>query len=190
MPHSIVHRINARTSNQAEIDEERLRQHSIPIAVNDITQSSTDEYNHHLARLSYLSTEQIYVIKDIRRRGKNKVVRFCNERERPNDHRSYMKIAAQNCRKRKASNVGTLFDEVDELKRVRNELEAKKKEYEQQVSTHGSTRPIHVHSSRHRFLTRAISLNTFIVKCCPVDHCHRLSWLNDPVGRSRHYLCI
>jgi hypothetical protein len=41
-----------------------------------ISQSSTDEYNRHLARLNHLSPEQIHIIKDIRRRGKNKVFYF------------------------------------------------------------------------------------------------------------------
>ena len=46
----------------------------------DITRSSTEEYNRHLTNLIYLTPEQIHVIKDIRRRGKNKVGRDINSR--------------------------------------------------------------------------------------------------------------
>ena len=68
----------SRASNQGQLDEEALEQYNIPLTVHDITQSSTEEYNRHLTRLSHLTTEQIHIIKDIRRRGKNKVelIRF------------------------------------------------------------------------------------------------------------------
>ncbi|CAF4446756.1 unnamed protein product, partial [Adineta steineri] len=50
----------------------------------------------------------------IRRRGKNK-------------------IAAQNCRKRKAINVESLLEEVDDLKRLKQDLEQRKKSFQQQI---------------------------------------------------------
>ncbi len=73
MPQMFVRRSSIRTTSQGQQDEDALRQYNIPLTVNDITQSSTDEYNHHLTRLSHLSNEQLHIIKDIRRRGKNKV---------------------------------------------------------------------------------------------------------------------
>jgi len=65
-----------RSTTQGQIDEETLEQYQIPLTVQDITQSTTEEYNRHLARLSYLTAEQIHIVKDIRRRGKNKVKFF------------------------------------------------------------------------------------------------------------------
>ncbi|CAF3374440.1 unnamed protein product [Rotaria socialis] len=110
-----LRRASIRSNNQRQLDEEALNQHNIPLTVNDITHSNTDEYNRHIARLSYLNTEQMNIIKDIRRRGKNK-------------------IAAQNCRKRKATSVESLGEEVEALKRVKHELEERKKAILQQIT--------------------------------------------------------
>jgi len=71
-----VRRSSTRTNYQGQQDEETLRRYNIPLTLYDITQSSTEEYNRHLARLNHLSPEQIHIIKDIRRRGKNKVFYF------------------------------------------------------------------------------------------------------------------
>jgi len=115
MSQIMIRRQSARSSNQGQQDEDALHQFNIPLTFEDITQSSTEEYNRHLARLSHLNSDQIHIIKDIRRRGKNK-------------------IAAQNCRKRKAVSVESLLEEVDELKRVKHELEERKKAYQQQIA--------------------------------------------------------
>ncbi|CAF3058513.1 unnamed protein product [Rotaria sp. Silwood2] len=112
--HTLVRRLSARSNCQGQQDEEALRRYNIPLTVYDITQSTTEEYNRHLSRLNHLNPEQIHIIKDIRRRGKNK-------------------IAAQNCRKRKAINVEALLEEVDELKRQKHELEERKKSFKQQI---------------------------------------------------------
>lgn len=109
-----VRRSSSRPQNQGQQDDELLRRSNIPLTVADITQSTTEEYNRHLARLSHLTTEQTHIIKDIRRRGKNK-------------------IAAQNCRKRKANSVEVLLEEVDELKRMKNNLEERKEIYQRQI---------------------------------------------------------
>ncbi|CAF3377100.1 unnamed protein product, partial [Rotaria sp. Silwood2] len=101
--HMMQRRTSTRSNYQGQQDEDALHQYNIPLTSYEITQSSTEEYNRHLARLNYLTPEQIHIIKDIRRRGKNK-------------------IAAQNCRKRKAIGVESLSDEVDELKRIKHEL--------------------------------------------------------------------
>lgn len=109
-----VRRSSTRPHNQGQQDAELLLQSNIPLTVADITQSSTEEYNRHLAQLNHLTAEQMHIIKDIRRRGKNK-------------------IAAQNCRKRKANSVEVLLEEVDELKRMKNDLEERKRIYQQQI---------------------------------------------------------
>jgi hypothetical protein len=115
MPQMMIRRSSRRISFQGQQDEDALQQYNIPLTLNDITQSSTEEYNRHLTRLSHLTAEQMHIIKDIRRRGKNK-------------------IAAQNCRKRKAISVESLLEEVDELKRVKHELEERKRAYQQQIN--------------------------------------------------------
>ncbi len=73
MSRIMIRRESTRSNNQGQQDEDALRRFNIPLTLEDITQSSTEEYNRHLVRLSHLSSEQIHVIKDIRRRGKNKV---------------------------------------------------------------------------------------------------------------------
>ena len=74
MPQMLVRRSSARRLYQRQQDENILRHHNIPLTLDDITQSSTEEYNRHLVCLNHLSPEQIHFIKDIRRRGKNKVL--------------------------------------------------------------------------------------------------------------------
>jgi hypothetical protein len=115
LAHMMIRRTSTRSTNQGQQDEEALHQYNIPLTLDDITQSTTEEYNRHLTRLSHLTSEQMFIIKDIRRRGKNK-------------------IAAQNCRKRKAISVESLLEEVDELKRVKYELEERKRAYHQQIA--------------------------------------------------------
>jgi nuclear factor erythroid 2 len=68
-----MRRSSTRSNYQGQQDDDTLRRYNIPLTLYDITQSSTDEYNRHLGRLNHLSPEQIHIIKDIRRRGKNKV---------------------------------------------------------------------------------------------------------------------
>ena len=73
-------------------DEKRARALNVPIAVCDIINLPMDEFNERLSKYD-LSETQLSLIRDIRRRGKNKV-------------------AAQNCRKRKLDQIITLADEV------------------------------------------------------------------------------
>jgi bZIP Maf transcription factor len=77
-------------------DEKRARAMNIPMTVDDIINLPMDEFNERLSKYD-LTEAQLSLIRDIRRRGKNKV-------------------AAQNCRKRKLDQILTLADEV---KRVR-----------------------------------------------------------------------
>ncbi|KAL0129954.1 hypothetical protein PUN28_001903 [Cardiocondyla obscurior] len=77
-------------------DEKRARALNVPIAVSDIINLPMDEFNERLSKYD-LSEAQLSLIRDIRRRGKNKV-------------------AAQNCRKRKLDQIISLADEVKEMR--------------------------------------------------------------------------
>lgn len=77
-------------------DEKRARSLSVPISVDDIINLPMDEFNERLSKYD-LSESQLSLIRDIRRRGKNKV-------------------AAQNCRKRKLDQILSLADEVKEMR--------------------------------------------------------------------------
>ncbi|XP_064076202.1 endoplasmic reticulum membrane sensor NFE2L1-like isoform X2 [Vanessa tameamea] len=73
-------------------DEKRAKALGIPLEVHDIINLPMDEFNERLSKHD-LSEAQLSLIRDIRRRGKNKV-------------------AAQNCRKRKLDQITSLADEV------------------------------------------------------------------------------
>lgn len=77
-------------------DEKRARQLQIPMPVQDIINLPMDEFNERLSKYD-LSESQLSLIRDIRRRGKNKV-------------------AAQNCRKRKLDQIICLADEVKDVR--------------------------------------------------------------------------
>lgn len=53
-------------------DEKRARNLNIPISVDDIINLPMDEFNERLSKYD-LSESQLTLIRDIRRRGKNKV---------------------------------------------------------------------------------------------------------------------
>ncbi|XP_044764903.1 segmentation protein cap'n'collar isoform X2 [Coccinella septempunctata] len=99
----------SKKSNEEHLtrDEKRARALNIPITVDDIINLPMDEFNERLSKYD-LSEAQLSLIRDIRRRGKNKV-------------------AAQNCRKRKLDQINTLADEVKEMRdrkmRLRSEYE-------------------------------------------------------------------
>jgi nuclear factor erythroid 2 len=88
-------------------DEKRARALNVPITVDDIINLPMDEFNERLSKYD-LSEPQLSLIRDIRRRGKNKV-------------------AAQNCRKRKLDQILSLADEVKDMRdrkiRLMNEHE-------------------------------------------------------------------
>lgn len=70
--------------------------------VQDIINLPMDEFNERLSKYD-LSEAQLSLIRDIRRRGKNKV-------------------AAQNCRKRKLDQILCLADEVQEVRKRKDRL--------------------------------------------------------------------
>ena len=83
-------------------DEKRARSLHVPIPVLEIINLPMDEFNERLSKYD-LSENQLSLIRDIRRRGKNKV-------------------AAQNCRKRKLDQILSLADEVKEMKGKKERL--------------------------------------------------------------------
>ncbi|XP_007944675.1 nuclear factor erythroid 2-related factor 3 [Orycteropus afer afer] len=76
-------------------DERRAKALHIPFSVDEIVRMPVDSFNSMLSRY-YLTDLQVSLIRDIRRRGKNKV-------------------AAQNCRKRKLDVILNLEDDVCNL---------------------------------------------------------------------------
>lgn len=83
-------------------DEERARALRIPFSYQLIINLPVEEFNHLLSS-SQLSQQQLTLIRDIRRRGKNK-------------------IAAQNCRKRKLDVLLVLEEDLKALRLQRSEL--------------------------------------------------------------------
>ncbi|KAK7080714.1 putative bZIP [Halocaridina rubra] len=83
-------------------DEKRARAMNLPITCDDIINLPMDEFNERISKYD-LTEAQLSLIRDIRRRGKNKV-------------------AAQNCRKRKLDQILHLADEVKSIQHRKNEL--------------------------------------------------------------------
>lgn len=76
-------------------DEKKAREANIPLSYFEIVNLSIDQFNEHVSRFSFTEA-QLTLMKDIRRRGKNKV-------------------AAQTCRKRKMEQISELQHEVNQL---------------------------------------------------------------------------
>lgn len=83
-------------------DARRLSELKVPLSLDEIIETPVEEFNEMLTRHK-LTEPQLQLIRDIRRRGKNKV-------------------AAQNCRKRKMDVIYTLEDEMGSLKDARDSL--------------------------------------------------------------------
>lgn len=83
-------------------DEQRAKALHIPFSVDEIVRMPVDSFNSMLSR-HYLSDLQVSLIRDIRRRGKNKV-------------------AAQNCRKRKLDIILNLEDDICNLQTLKETL--------------------------------------------------------------------
>ncbi|XP_041102283.1 endoplasmic reticulum membrane sensor NFE2L1-like isoform X1 [Polyodon spathula] len=83
-------------------DERRARALRIPFSVEEIVNMPVDEFLELLSKYD-LTEAQVTLIRDIRRRGKNKV-------------------AAQNCRKRKLDVISNLENNVDELQMQKEKL--------------------------------------------------------------------
>lgn len=83
-------------------DHKRIDELSIPFTVDQIVNTPVEEFNEMLTRNKF-TDQQLQLIRDIRRRGKNKV-------------------AAQNCRKRKIGVLEHLEDEMVQLEKMRDKL--------------------------------------------------------------------
>ncbi|XP_066485243.1 nuclear factor erythroid 2-related factor 3 [Tiliqua scincoides] len=97
---------NIDTNRSPNHDEWRAKALRIPFSVNDIITLPVDSFNSMLSRY-YLTDNQRSLIRDIRRRGKNKV-------------------AAQNCRKRKLDAIMNLEDDVCHLQAKKESLKKEK----------------------------------------------------------------
>ena len=103
-------------------DEQRARALQIPFAVDMIINLPVDDFNELMSK-HQLNEAQLALVRDIRRRGKNKV-------------------AAQNCRKRKMENIVGLEYELDSLKEEKELLQKERsqtgsslRKMKQQLST-------------------------------------------------------
>ncbi|CAH2305833.1 nuclear factor erythroid 2-related factor 2 isoform X1 [Pelobates cultripes] len=90
-------------------DEQRAKALKIPFSVDKIVNLPVDEFNVMMSKHQF-NEAQLALIRDIRRRGKNKV-------------------AAQNCRKRKMENIVELENDLDTLKYEKEKLLTEKGEY-------------------------------------------------------------
>ncbi|XP_073707937.1 nuclear factor erythroid 2-related factor 2b [Garra rufa] len=84
-------------------DEQRARAMSLPLSVHDIINLPVEAFNEAISSCK-LNHAQHTLIRDIRRRGKNK-------------------MAAQSCRKRKLNSLVDLEEEIEGLKREKEQVE-------------------------------------------------------------------
>uniref|UniRef100_G1SJ38 Nuclear factor erythroid 2-related factor 3 n=1 Tax=Oryctolagus cuniculus TaxID=9986 RepID=G1SJ38_RABIT len=94
------------TDRNLSRDERCAKALRIPFSVDEIVRMPVDSFNSMLSR-HYLTDLQVSLIRDIRRRGKNKV-------------------AAQNCRKRKLDIILNLEDDVCNLQAKKETLESER----------------------------------------------------------------
>ncbi|KAM6151995.1 nuclear factor erythroid 2-related factor 3 [Erethizon dorsatum] len=94
------------TDRKLSCDEQHAKALHIPFSVEEIVRMPVDSFNSMLSR-HYLTDLQVSLMRDIRRRGKNKV-------------------AAQNCRRRKLNIILNLEDDVCNLQAKKETLEREK----------------------------------------------------------------
>lgn len=102
------------TDRNLSRDERRVKALHIPFSVEEIVRMPVDSFNSMLSR-NYLTDLQVSLIRDIRRRGKNKV-------------------AAQNCRKRKLDIILNLENDVCSLEAKKDDLEREKAQYNRAIN--------------------------------------------------------
>lgn len=95
-------------------DERRALALKIPFSLEKIVNLPVDDFNELLTQFT-LSDNQLALVRDIRRRGKNKV-------------------AAQNCRKRKLENIVHLENELGHLRAQREHLTRERLEFQQNLA--------------------------------------------------------
>ena len=98
----------------------QAQQMGLPITCADIINLPMDEFNDLLSKHE-LTEEQLTLCRDIRRRGKNKVIKISFIK---NDEEMFwfFQVAAQNCRKRKIDQIKQLETEVTRIKCRKTEL--------------------------------------------------------------------
>lgn len=115
--HSTVPFTKDKQQSRAELrlskDEQRARALNLPFSVDKIIGLPVDHFNVVMSKHQF-SEAQLALIRDIRRRGKNKV-------------------AAQNCRKRKLESIVGLEHELDHLKEEKDKLLQEKGEYDRSL---------------------------------------------------------
>ncbi|KAM6307592.1 nuclear factor erythroid 2-related factor 2 [Aegotheles albertisi] len=94
-------------------DEQRAKDLQIPFPVEKIINLPVDDFNEMMSKEQF-NEAQLALIRDIRRRGKNKV-------------------AAQNCRKRKLENIVELEQDLSNLKDEREKLLKEKGEHDKSL---------------------------------------------------------
>ncbi|XP_070174443.1 endoplasmic reticulum membrane sensor NFE2L1-like isoform X2 [Littorina saxatilis] len=94
-------------------DAKRAEDLKLPFTFDHIIESAVEEFNDMITKTK-LTEAQINLMRDIRRRGKNKV-------------------AAQNCRKRKLDVLVTLEDQMDDMQHARDKLAAERRDIELQT---------------------------------------------------------
>ncbi|XP_036309731.1 nuclear factor erythroid 2-related factor 3 isoform X2 [Pipistrellus kuhlii] len=105
-PQKIKSRYLNDTGRNLSRDERRAQALHIPFSVDEIVHMPVDSFNSMLSRY-HLTDLQVSLIRDIRRRGKNKV-------------------AAQNCRKRKLDIILNLEDDVCNLQAKKETLKSER----------------------------------------------------------------
>ncbi|KAM8855449.1 nuclear factor erythroid 2-related factor 2a [Spinachia spinachia] len=95
-----------RSEKRLSRDEQRAKALKIPFTVDMIINLPVDDFNEMMSK-HQLNEAQLALVRDIRRRGKNKV-------------------AAQNCRKRKMENIVGLESNLDSLKEEKERLLSEK----------------------------------------------------------------
>ncbi|XP_025728833.1 nuclear factor erythroid 2-related factor 3 [Callorhinus ursinus] len=103
------------TDRNLSRDERRAKALHIPFSVDEIVRMPVDSFNNMLSR-HYLTDLQVSLIRDIRRRGKNKV-------------------AAQNCRKRKLDIILNLEDDLCNLQAKKEILRRERAQYNKAINT-------------------------------------------------------
>ncbi|XP_043191459.1 segmentation protein cap'n'collar-like isoform X1 [Amphibalanus amphitrite] len=109
-------------------DEKRLRSMEIPLTADEIVHMPMDDFNERLAKLQ-LSEAQLSLVRDVRRRGKNK-------------------LAAQNCRKRKLDQITSL---TEDLQKVRDERQRILAEHQYLTDVRARIRDKYAQLHRHVF---------------------------------------
>lgn len=112
---------NAQRDAHLNRDEKRARTLKIPISTHDIINLPIDEFNERLTKFE-LTEIQLSLIRDIRRRGKQKSLGSM-ENLTPLTCVGKNKVAAQNCRKRKLDQIMCLQSEVGRMFSQKSSLE-------------------------------------------------------------------